>query len=43
MSAPAQITDSHCHLDFPQFEGEHDALMARAADRGVHRLSLIHI
>lgn len=41
MSAPAQITDSHCHLDFPQFEGEHDALMARAADRGVHRMVTI--
>ena len=32
------ITDSHCHLDFPQFEGELDALVARAADRGVHRM-----
>ncbi len=41
MSAPAPITDSHCHLDFPQFEGELDDLLARAADRGVHRMVTI--
>ncbi len=35
------ITDSHCHLDFPQFEGEHEALLARAAERGVHRMVTI--
>ena len=29
------IVDSHCHLDFPDFEGEHEALIARAADQGV--------
>jgi TatD DNase family protein len=32
------ITDSHCHLDFPQFEGELDDLVNRAAARGVHRV-----
>ncbi|MAQ86108.1 MAG: LuxR family transcriptional regulator [Maritimibacter sp.] len=36
-----QITDSHCHLDFPQFEGEHDALLARAAEAGVTRMVTI--
>ncbi len=41
MSDAPQITDSHCHLDFPQFEGELDALLARAADRGVHRMVTI--
>jgi len=41
MSGPAPITDSHCHLDFPQFEGEHAALVARAAERGVHRMVTI--
>ncbi|MCB8837107.1 TatD family hydrolase [Aurantimonas sp. VKM B-3413] len=29
------IVDSHCHLDFPDFEGEHEALIARAKDAGV--------
>lgn len=38
---PAHITDSHCHLDFPQFEGELEALIARAESRGVHRMVTI--
>jgi TatD DNase family protein len=31
------LVDSHCHLDFPDFAGEHDALIARAkaADVGL--------
>ena len=29
------IIDSHCHLDFPDFEGELDAVLARAAEAGV--------
>ena len=36
-----RITDSHCHLDFPQFEDEIPALLARAAARGVHRMVTI--
>src|SRR3954468_10626783 len=24
------LVDSHCHLDFPDFAGEHDAVLARA-------------
>ncbi len=35
------LTDSHCHLDFPQFDGEIDALLARARARGVHRVVTI--
>ena len=35
------ITDSHCHLDFPNFEGELDALLTRAAEAGVHRMVTI--
>ncbi len=35
------ITDSHCHLDFPQFDGEHEALIARAAAAGVTRMVTI--
>jgi len=35
------LVDSHCHLDFPDFEGELDAIMARAAARGVHTMVTI--
>ncbi|MEL6586848.1 MAG: TatD family hydrolase [Pseudomonadota bacterium] len=35
------ITDSHCHLDFPQFEGEMPDLLHRAAEQGVHRMVTI--
>ena len=38
---PPSITDSHCHLDFPQFEGEVDELVARAAEAGVRRMVTI--
>jgi len=31
-----KLTDSHCHLDFPDFEGERDQIIARAAEAGVH-------
>ena len=41
MSLPARITDSHCHLDFPEFEGKLGNVVARAADRGVHRMVTI--
>ena len=37
----AKITDSHCHLDFPQFEGELGDLIERAAARGVYRMVTI--
>ncbi|EAR50316.1 hydrolase, TatD family protein [Oceanicola granulosus HTCC2516] len=40
MSIP-EIVDSHCHLDFPDFEGEHAALIARAAEAGVTRMVTI--
>ena len=36
-----QITDSHCHLDFPDFEGELDAIIARAHAAGVTRMVTI--
>lgn len=41
MTLVPQITDSHCHLDFPDFEGETEALLARAADAGVARMVTI--
>ncbi len=40
MNAP-QITDSHCHLDFPDFDGELDDVVARAAGAGVTRMVTI--
>lgn len=38
---PPPVTDSHCHLDFPQFEGEREAIVARARAAGVHRMVTI--
>ena len=35
------IVDSHCHLDFPDFDGERDALIARAREAGVTRMVTI--
>ncbi|MCK0166843.1 TatD family hydrolase [Jannaschia sp. S6380] len=36
-----RITDSHCHLDFPQFEGEISDLLERAGTAGVRRMVTI--
>ena len=35
------IVDSHCHLDFPDFDGEREALIARAVEAGVTRMVTI--
>lgn len=40
MSEP-EIVDSHTHLDFPDFEGELDAVIARARAAGVRRMVTI--
>ena len=29
------LVDSHCHLDFPEYAGKLDAVVARARDAGV--------
>ncbi len=38
---PPRITDSHCHLDFPDFEGQGAEIVARAAAAGVTRMVTI--
>ena len=38
---PPQITDSHCHLDFPDFDDERPDIVARALDAGVARMVTI--
>jgi len=35
------IVDSHCHLDFPDFDGERDEIVARARAAGVTRMVTI--
>jgi TatD DNase family protein len=40
-STTTTITDSHCHLDFPDFEGELDDVVARAVEAGVSRMVTI--
>lgn len=35
------ITDSHCHLDFPDFDDERAEVIARAVAAGVHRMVTI--
>ena len=37
------LTDTHAHLDFPEFEGQLDAVIARAREAGVHRIITIGI
>ncbi|RGP35614.1 TatD family hydrolase [Pseudotabrizicola alkalilacus] len=38
---PPDIVDSHCHLDFPDFAGELDQIIARAHAAGVRRMVTI--
>ncbi len=35
------LVDSHCHLDFPDFDAERDAIIQRAHDAGVGRMVTI--
>lgn len=39
----AVLTDTHAHLDFPEFEGQLDAVIARAREAGVHLIITIGI
>ncbi len=35
------LIDTHCHLDFPDFEAERDAIIERARDAGVGQMVTI--
>jgi TatD DNase family protein len=39
--APPLITDTHCHLDFPDFADDLAGVIARAREAGVHRMITI--
>ncbi|MDQ2067859.1 TatD family hydrolase [Xinfangfangia sp. CPCC 101601] len=41
MTPPPELVDSHCHLDFADFDGELDQIIARASEAGVKRM--VHI
>ena len=41
MNETPEVTDSHCHLDFPDFEGQLDEFVARAERAGVTRMVTI--
>lgn len=41
MTNQIQITDSHCHLDFPDFDAERDTIVERAVAAGVTRMVTI--
>jgi TatD DNase family protein len=37
------LTDTHAHLDFPELEGQLEAVIARAREAGVHRIITVGI
>ncbi len=41
MAHTSHITDSHCHLDHPDFEGQLDDILKRAMDVGITRMVTI--
>ncbi|MCY4303869.1 MAG: TatD family hydrolase [Aestuariivita sp.] len=41
MKRTAHISDSHCHLDFPEFNGKIDQVVSKAARAGVTRMITI--
>ena len=41
MTQPPEITDSHCHLDFPDFEGQLPQIIENAQAAGVTRMVTI--
>ncbi len=41
MSTAPRITDSHCHLDFPDFDADRAGFVTAAVDAGVHRMVTI--
>ncbi|WP_240535102.1 TatD family hydrolase [Notoacmeibacter marinus] len=39
--SPVTLIDSHCHLDFPQFQDDFAGVLSRAEDAGVRRMVTI--
>jgi TatD DNase family protein len=40
-NAAAQVVDSHCHLDMPQFDADRDAVVARAREAGLVEMLVV--
>ncbi|RUO37279.1 TatD family deoxyribonuclease [Aliidiomarina shirensis] len=40
---PRHLTDSHCHIDFPAFDDDRDAMLARAKAAGVERFLVLGV
>ncbi len=36
-----RVADSHCHIDMPQFDGDRDAVVARAKEAGVETMLVV--
>jgi TatD DNase family protein len=40
-NAAAQVVDSHCHIDMPQFDADRDEVVARAREAGVLEMLVV--
>jgi TatD DNase family protein len=38
---PVTLTDSHCHIDMPQFDADRDEVVARAREAGVQEMLIV--
>ena len=40
-SSQLRLVDSHCHIDMPQFDGDREAVVARAREAGVETMLIV--